>query len=163
MDPVSGAASLIALGTLATNVATTLFQICRDVKGARREIEEVGNTVSLLGTVLFELEETLNQNEWHHPRRLDRTVFEVINRCQQILHAIKGISGLENGAPQRATMRVRLMWCIKKDRVKLLQASLESLKSTLSVLMNVVLLSKLMPKNTAQEMFVISSEIWLSC
>ena len=163
MDLVSGVASVAAVATLATQLAKNLFQVCHDIKGAEQEIEDVANNVSLLAVVLEALEDVLRQNRQLYRPALEKSAREISERCQRIFKDIEKIAGVERGKATRKTLIAKLAWCFEKDGVKLLQASLESLKSTLNILLYVVVLAKSTSQATVQGSSLILTALHRIC
>ena len=133
MDSFSASASVAAVATLSAQLAKALFQIHQDLRGAEIEHQEVANNVSLLSMVLETLEGSLKRNANVYRPQLQEQVKKICLGCRSVFADIEKVAGL----------RSELRWLFKKERARLLQSSLESLKSTLNVLLHVISLARM--------------------
>ena len=151
MDGVSAAASVAGVATIAAQLSKSLYEICQDIKEAEKDIRKVADDVELISTVLRDLEVHFQQNKVTgapiYRRNHVLRVKEICDRCELIFEDINNVTGIKERTAPKVTLLTRLQWCFRKGRVKLLQANLESLKSTLQVLLQVMILAK----SSAQE------------
>ena len=146
MDGVSAAASIAGIATLAGQLSKSLFQICRDVKEAEKDISDVANNVQLLEAVLDELKNVFQQDQYtpapvYRPK-LVKCANEICGRCKQIFQDVEEATGIQSRRTPKPTLIAKLKWCFEKSRVNLLQSSLESLKSTLNILLQLITVAK---------------------
>ena len=151
MEVASGAAALAGVAALAAQLGKKLFEVWHELKGAEPEIAEVANSVLLLSTVLEELDAILKRNKGLYRPELEESVAKISSRCQKTIEDIERTAGVERDKTCKKSLVAKLAWCFRKDRVKLLSASLESLKSTLDVLLHVVVLAKVTGRVKAGE------------
>ena len=78
--------------------------------------------------VLETLEDVLRQDRYLYLSELEKKRKEISGRCRRTFKDIEKAAGVEWGTITRKSLTSTLTWCFKKDRVKLLQACLESLK-----------------------------------
>lgn len=154
MDGLSGAAAVAAVATFAAQLSKALFEAYLTVKGAEDEIRDIANNVSLLALVLAEMEECLRENSSFFRPSLEQTALTIAARCESIFKDIEKHTGVQRGKAVRKGLAGRLGWFFKKDRVKLLRVSLESLKSTLNILLHVVVLARLSTDSQIRERYV---------
>ena len=143
MDPLSVAASVAGVATLAADLSKTLYTIYHDVKGAEKETEEIASSVSILSTVLKALEDVLRNDIQTYRPEFVLHVKGISDRCERIVKDIQAVTAVKRGNNQRKSLLKKVAWCFQKDRVKHLQTSLESLKSTLNILLHVIGLARM--------------------
>ena len=115
---------------------TTFYEI-------EREMSMIMNDLSLLAMVLSDLEGVLRQDSRAYRRRMVTVVNEILEYCRGIFQGISEYipAVLQNvGSSKRFQRRIRSFF--QRHRVKPLHARLESMKSTLHVVLNVVHLAR---------------------
>lgn len=144
MEALGGIATVSTVTTLAFKLSKSLYSICHEIEGATKDIQDTANNVQLLAVVLETLKDVLHRRETFLCRiELVQAAATIAERCQKIFEDIENIAGIKRGKHTPRTLIERLSWVFKKDQVKPMQASLESLKSTLSVLLHVLFLARL--------------------
>ena len=147
MDAVSGIASVASVATLAAQLSKTLFEICHTVKDAEREVQDVANNISLLALVLEELDEVFRNDTGRIRLELRQAAVKITDRSQLMFEDIERHAGIKRGQVPQLRLVSKMAWYFRNDRVKALQLSLESLKSTLQVLLNLVVLARMMSES----------------
>ena len=139
MDPLSVAASVAGIATMGVQLSQSIYALITTFYETEREMSNIANDLSLLAMVLSELEGVLRQNSRVYRRRMVKVVYEILENCKGIF---QGISEYIPVVPPdvRLTKRFqkRIRFFFQRHRVKPLQARLESLKSTLNVMLQVV-------------------------
>lgn len=107
-------------------------------KNCPQIFRDVASNVSLLSLVLEDLHDVLSQERLYFKPQLEKNARAVVSRCESIFKDVeqhtRGMKG--------KNFSEKISWYFKRDRVKPLRASLESLKSTLNILLHVVQLAK---------------------
>lgn len=141
MDGISAVGSVAGVAAAGVQLSKFLYDFYATVQASNQEIQDVANNVSLLAMVLEELDGVLIQDEVHFRPELHRAAQLIVRRCAGMFKDIeKHTATSRNQKGLKITEKVA--WYFKRDRVKPLSASLESLKSTLNILLHVVQLAK---------------------
>ena len=148
MDGVSAAASVLGVATAGIQLSRVLYDLYTTVRGSRKEIQDVADNVSLLSMVLEELDGVLCQDEIHYKPRLQEAAQAIVLRCAALFADIRKHTGADQGQKGKKFSE-KAAWYFKRERVKSLRVSLESLKSTLNILLHIVQLAK--TTNNVQE------------
>ena len=138
MDGVSAVAGVATAGV---QLSKYLYDLYSTVKTSRQEIEDVANNVSLLAIVLEELDGVLCDDVLNYRPQLREAAQSIALRCASIFKDIRKHTGTDR-ALKGKKLYEKVAWYFKKERVKPLRCSLESLKSTLNILLHVVQLAK---------------------
>ena len=164
MDPLSVAASVATVAILAAQVSKKVYDLGKDLKDTEKHIEDVASNASILSTTLNALGDVLRQNQQVYRPEMVKSVHDITIRCESILKDIERLAGIiERGNVPVQTLLSRMRWVWKKDQLKPLQTSLESLKSTLSILLTVIELAKSMTQATVEEKSVYLADLYSTC
>ena len=139
MDPLSMAASVADVAIMGTQLSQTIHNSISSFCEAEQEMSNIANCVSHLAMVLHELEGVLRRDSRVYQKRMLRVVMDILKNCQGVF---QNISKYVSVSPQYSTSskqaRRKVCWYFQQHRVRPLQAGLESMKSTLNVLLHVV-------------------------
>ena len=138
MDGVSAVAGVATAGV---QLSKSLYDLYSTVRTSRHEIQDVANNVSLLAMVLEELDEVLYDDEKEYRPQLREAAHSIALRCASIFKDIRKHTGTERELKGQKFYE-KVAWYFKRERVKPLRISLESLKSTLNILLHVIQLAK---------------------
>lgn len=138
---MDGLSAVAGVATAGAQLSKSLYDLYTTVRVSRQEIQDVANNVSLLVMVLEELDGVLRDDGLNFKPRLREAAQSIVLRCAGIFKDIQKHTGADLGLKGRK-FREKLAWYFKRERVKPLRSSLESLKSTLSILLHVVQLAK---------------------
>ena len=137
MDGVSAAASVAGIAAAGIQLSKALHDVVITIKAGREEIRDIATNVSLLSSVLTELQDVLDREKIHFRPLLDDNARTIVSRCEIIFKDIE-----KHTVGRHGKTTPRLVWYFRRERAKPLRASLESLKSTLSILLHVIQLAK---------------------
>ena len=152
MDPLSVAASVAGVATMGVQLSQTIYNLISTFYEAEREMSTIANDLSLLAMVLNELEGVLRRDSRVYRRRMVRVVNDILNNCEDVFESLsKYIVANPQDAKSSKQFQRKVRWYFQRHRVKPLQAGLESMKSTLNVLLHVVHLARV---TEAAESFV---------
>ncbi|KAE8418993.1 hypothetical protein BDV36DRAFT_252767 [Aspergillus pseudocaelatus] len=143
LEVVGVAASLLQLADLGAKISVKLFGFCRHAKNINQSMQSLSSEVALTCAILRELGEVLSQDG---PSKLCskeafRTAQQVLNECQKVLLQLRKMTENAN-EPTTSRMR-RATGTIKnvflEPNVDPLKENLERLKSTMLLLLNVIM------------------------
>ena len=137
MDGISAAASVASLAAVGVSLSKTLYDVVATINGGKEEIKDIANNVSLLALVLDQLQDVLGRERLFFRPALEQNAQIIVSRCETIFNDIAFHTGSAKGVSAS-----RLVWYFRRERVKPLRASLESLKSTLNIVLHIVQLAK---------------------
>ena len=137
MDPLSSAASVIAVIQLAGNIVRICGGYIQEVKGARDEIFELQQTVAEIAGVLQELN-VLLQSPSGSKLSSSQTLDAPITKCRSTLTALEVTIG--PGKRKRVMRKLgfrALAWPLKRTEVDGVISDLERYKSTFTLSLQV--------------------------
>lgn len=138
---MDGLSAVAGVATAGVQLSKSLYDIYSTVRASRQEIQDVANNVSLLAMVLEELDGVLCDDELNYKPELREAAQSIVLRCASIFEDIRKHTGTDLDRKGKKFYE-KLAWYFKRERVKPLRSSLESLKSTLNILLHVVQLAK---------------------
>lgn len=155
MDPLSVAASVAGVAAVGVQLSQTIYDLISTFYEAEKEMSSIANDLSLLAMVLNELEGVLRRDSRVYRRRMVRVVNDILNNCESVFQSVSQYVSI-NPQNTRSSMQFQreVRWFFQRHRVALLQAGLESMKSTLNVLLHVVHLARV---TEAAESFIPNS------
>ena len=139
MDRLSVATSVAGVAAMGVQLSQTIYGLISTFYEAEKEMSIVANDLSLLAMVLNELEGILRRDSRVYRRRMVREVNEILNSCEGVFQSIfHHVSANPHDARSSRQFKAKVRWYFQRHRVRPLQAGLESMKSTLNVLLHVV-------------------------
>ena len=139
MDPLSMAASVAGVAMMGTQLSHIIYNSISSFCEAEQEMSNIANCVSQLAMVLNELEGVLRRDSQVYQKRMLRVVMDIQKNCQGVFQNIsKNVSVNPQYLTSSKQARRKVCWYFQHHRVRPLQAGLESMKSTLNVLLHVV-------------------------
>lgn len=128
---------------MGVQLSQTIYDLISTFYEAEKEMSTIANDLSLLAMVLNELEGVLRRDSRVYRRRMVRMVNEILNNCEIVFENIsKYISVTPQDTRSSRQFQRKVRWYFQRNRVRLLQAGLESMKSTLNVVLHVVFLAR---------------------
>lgn len=137
-EVVGLAASIVGLAGAAASVSLTLYDFVRTVRYAKEELNALAIQASDLSTVLDHLSAVLNQSSDCIILKTVETIHTLVWRCERLLEEIKVTIDI---VKSKAT---HIHWLLRKRRTEEIKLSLEGFKSTLSLIIQTVILGKTM-------------------
>lgn len=139
MDRLSVATSVAGVAAMGVQLSQTIYGLISKFYEAEKEMSIIANDLSLLAMVLNELEGILRRDSRVYRRRMVREVNEILNSCEGVFQSIfNHVSANPQDARSSKQFKAKVRWYFQRHRVRPLQAGLESMKSTLNVLLHVV-------------------------
>ena len=152
MDPLSVAASVAGVAATGVQLSQTIYDLIYTFYEAEKEMSSIANDISLLAMVLKELEGVLQRDSRVYQRRMLRVVNDILRKCESVFQSISNyVSVNPQNTRSSKQFQKKVCWYFQRHRVRPLQAGLESMKSTLNVLLHVVHLASV---TEAAESFV---------
>ena len=144
MDPLSVAASIAGVAAMGVRLSHAMYDLISTFYAdEQEEMSGTANDLSLLAMALKELEGILRSNSRVYRPRMVRVTNEILNNCEQIFQSISKyvfVSPQDTRSSEQFEREIR--WYFQRHRVKPLQAGIESMRSTLDVLLHVVHLAR---------------------
>ncbi|KAF1983333.1 hypothetical protein K402DRAFT_177475 [Aulographum hederae CBS 113979] len=165
-DPISIVASIIGISSAGIKLSTTLYTYAETAFNADKALVDVARDVSLTSSVLGELGSILDiqesgEGDGNEKRKRKnalsptalKSAGEAVEGCRKVFGEIEGVvgamiggNGKGNGAKTGKTVKMgmakRLRWPLKEPRIRLLLGNLERLKTTLLLILNVLLYAR---------------------
>lgn len=143
MDPLSVAASVAGIAATGLQLSQTIYDLVTTFTEAENEMTSVANNLSLLAAVFIELEGVLRRDSRVYRHQMIRVVNDILKNCEGIFQDISKYISVMPHQKLSKQFRKKVLWYFQRHRVRPLQAGLESMKSTLNVLLHVVQLARI--------------------
>ena len=137
MSGLEVVAAMLALAEFGTKVANTLYDNSEQLVHARSEIRAIARSVSLSTSAIVHVHDAIEPRQASCSRRLFRDVRRVLKAFERTFTKIRDKLLAKKTAGSRFGLD-RIRWLFKRKRAFELEARMESLKSTLLLLMSTV-------------------------
>jgi hypothetical protein len=134
-EAIGLAASVVGLASFAATISLSLFDCCRTMKHAHEQIDDMAVEISLFAGVLEHLGQILEDQDGVIVDGSVRTINIIVNAGSGIFNEI------EMTIKVRRSKTSRVMWLFEKSKAREIKTKLESLKSTLSVMLHTIMLA----------------------
>ena len=142
------AASVVSIAELGAKLSVKLFTFSRKVKHADKSIDSISKQIAFTGSVLQQLGSVLNEHDNAKLCKPEYTASarSLVEACEKIFSELNdaidggGTSGTAGGSIVLG-MRQRLKFPFLQPQIDLLQAKLESLQSSLQVMLQALVLA----------------------
>lgn len=144
LEIIGIAASVIQLADLGARLSVQLIGFSRKVKEAHKNIEAISQEIAVTGAVLQELGAELkkDENKSSCSRQALETAEQLIVACKEIFQEIEENIELKGPATTTSLFKQRLKYPFFESKLTLLRTKLESLKSSLLVILNVLVFAE---------------------
>jgi hypothetical protein len=163
MAEIGLVASIIGIAGAATELSMGLYKYADKMRHSRPEATILANEVSLLGWSLDELASSFKKAS-RISKRASRTARELIISCQILIDEVN--DSLKQSSLEKrggAAFWASVKWPFKRERLDYLRSHLESLKTTLLVLLGSIKLKNANDvRRLRQERSVLDSK-WNKC
>jgi hypothetical protein len=141
MAEIGAVASVIQIAQLGAKISITLYSIADTTKSANKDVKRIAKDIALFSSVLKDLGNALERGQRAGQLRGDayNTASMIVEECEEVFREIETILKKATGEerPFEADIVMpkleRFLWVFKKERIQLLRANLESLKTTILV------------------------------
>ncbi len=141
------AASVIQIADLGAKLSVKLFTFSRKVKNADKSIDSISQDIAATGAVLTQLGHELNKAEnlkLSSPAAIT-TTRSLVDSCNKLFTELnEAIDGGGDGSGHKfiVELKRRLRFPFLEPQIELLRCNLERLKSSLLVILNVLILAE---------------------
>jgi hypothetical protein len=147
-------ASIIGVAGAGFRLSVLLNVVGSEVASAGLEIHSISKGISLFSLMLKQVGQTLQAPDSIHSHEAEQAAKQITTECQQIFEEIGNMLDKVRTRRQDGswgpTAIQKFKWCFKKHKVTYLLAQLESLKLSLSVMLQILQLGKLMAAPTKE-------------
>ena len=160
MDPISAAASVASLATMGVQISQTIYGLISTFYEAEKEMSHIASDLEPLAMTLNELAMVLRRDHQVYRKSMLGVVDKLQKNCQGLFQGISNYIP-SNSQDMRSSKQFqkRIKWYFQRHRVRPLQARLESMKSTLQVVLHVVQLARV-TEGSVYYMYVLCSTKW---
>lgn len=142
------AASIIGLVHVGCRISSRLHVFGSDFASAGVEIPTISRAVSMFSWILKQAEQALNATDSVHSSEAVETVGQITNECELVFNQVnreldKVISKRTDGSKVPSAQQ-RFKYCFKKVKLNQLLARLESSKTNLMLMMQILQIGKIM-------------------
>lgn len=147
IELVGLAASVLQIADLGWKVSYKLYAFSTRVHDTGKSIELISQDISATGAILKQLGDAVEEDEEAKPasrlcsQGLIDAAGKLVEECKDLFKEIDlGISGSGKGGNKVVLgFRQKLKWSYLEPRVELLRMNLERLKSSLAIMLNVLI------------------------
>jgi len=145
------AASVIQIADLGGKLSVKLFTFSRKIQNAHKSIDSISQDIAATGAVLTELGNELNKKDnvrLCSPAAID-TTRSLVDSCNKLFTELnEAIDGSGNGHKLIVGLKQRLKFPFLEPQIELLRSNLERLKTSLLVVLNVLILAEQLRRYT---------------
>ena len=148
------AAGVLQIAELGGKLSVKLFTFTRKIKNADKQIDSISQDIAATGAVLQQLGTELKKDE--HLRLCSA---EAVAEARKLMEACRGVfdelndtidgKGKARGAGKWLALKRGINYTFVEDQIQLLKAKLEHLKSSLLVMLNVLIFAGQLKGNEA--------------
>jgi hypothetical protein len=134
-------ASAIQVAELGMKLSVKLCTFYRDIKAANQTIRNLSSDVSLTCAILHELAETLQMDEQSKvcSDQAFRTTEKMLAECKDVFQRIEIIAEKETSKIGSNRLSQKISVAMMKHDLEMFQTHLERLKSTMLLMLNVIM------------------------
>lgn len=165
---VGTVASLIGVAGAGFRLSLLLNAVSCEVASANAgfEVHGISKSVTLFSMMLKQTGHVLRGADSVHSREAVETAKSIAEEGTRVFEEIQDmldrVSTKNSSGTVSPSIQQRFRWCFKKHRVTYLLAQLESLKLSLSVMLQVIQLGKLMASASRRYELTVSRCIWVN-
>lgn len=140
-------ASVIGVAGAGFRLSLILNAVGHEMATADLEIQKIAKEISLFSLMLKQVGRTMEMAESLVSQSALDAAKEITAQSQTVFNEVKEMVEMsqkrdENGNLRSITIAQRVRWCFKKQRVRYLLGQLESLKLSLSIMLQILLLGR---------------------
>ncbi|CAG8938267.1 unnamed protein product [Penicillium salamii] len=156
LEAIGIAASLIQVAELGTKLSVKLFSFYRELKGDNESIQDLSNDVAITSAILYELGESLKEDEQAklYSKKAFGFLQDVLNQCEEVIQQIRDLTKYNENTEKTRLQQITDMFrqVILEPRLDPLKASLKRLKSRMLLLLNVIMYAGQLRSNNSPKM-----------
>ena len=151
MDPVSVIAGVLSVASAGTKLSITLFQFAQSLGSAGKDMQMVAGELALFGQILGLVHQSLEEvaeecaTLSYVMSRATALVDPLNKQCdlvyaevQSLMDSLKPMSEEGSWTDRMKVQLTKLKWMFQKSRAEVVQGLVQSLKGTLSCLLNII-------------------------
>ena len=140
-------ASIIGVAGAGFRLSLVLNAVATELSNAECDIHGIAKGISLFSLMLKQVGKTMEEGRTLATQSAIDTATEIRDQSQVVFDEIKNMVDLaqardENGHIRSITIAQRVKWCFKKQKVQYLLGQLESLKLSLSIMLQILQMGK---------------------
>ena len=140
-------ASIIGVAGAGFRLSLVLNAVATQISNAECDIHNIAKGISLFSLMLKQVGKTMEEGRTVATQSALDTATEIRDQSQVVFDEIKNMVDLaqardENGHIRSITIAQRVKWCFKKQKVQYLLGQLESLKLSLSIMLQILQMGK---------------------
>lgn len=147
MDPLSLVASLAGASSLSLHLSQTLYEYTANIRGKSRDMTKLMDELQSLQVIFEAVNQVLRSNALPKDGRSERSkenirfaMFTEISRCAEEMQRLEGLFSKLNMGKEVKKIR-SMIFTFKREEISQIIASLESSRTTLTLLLQVVTLN----------------------
>lgn len=149
IEVIGLASSVIQIADVGLKLSVKLFTFTRKIKSADKGIDALSHEIAATGAVLQELGSTLSDKGYVQlcsPQAI-ATATNLLNDCRDVFQRLgRVIDSPEAGRKGKVSLRQRFHFTFLASEIEELRANLERLKSSLLVILQVLVLAEQLRK-----------------
>ncbi len=140
-------ASIIGVAGAGFRLSLILNAVGSEISNAECDIHSIAKGISLFSLMLKQVGKTMEEGKTVASQSAMDTAMEIRDQSQVVFDEIKNMIDLAQGRDEQGNLRSitiaqRLKWCFKKQKVQYLLGQLESLKLSLSIMLQILQMGK---------------------
>ncbi|KAJ6086534.1 hypothetical protein N7467_005448 [Penicillium canescens] len=143
LEAIGIAASIIQVADFGTKLSVKLFSFYRELNGANESIQNLSSDVAITSAILRELGENLKEDEQAklYSKEAFNTLKQVLNQCEEVLKQIRAMTTYSDTSKMTRLQQIteRFRQVLLEPNLDPLKANLKRLKSTMLLLLNVIM------------------------
>ena len=140
-------ASIIGVAGAGFRLSLLLNAVGTQVSNAECDIHNIAKGISLFSLMLKQVGKTMEESRTVATQSAMETATEIRDQSQVVFNEIRNMVELpqfkdENGRVRSISIPHKVKWCFKKQKVQYLLGQLESLKLSLSIMLQILQMGK---------------------
>ncbi len=142
-------ASIIGVAGAGFRLSLLLNAVATEIANADCDIHNIAKNISLFSLMLKQVGKTMEENRTDASQSAVETATEIRDQSELVFREIERMVNLSQGRDEKGNIRSititeKIKWCFKKQKVQYLLGQLESLKLSLSIMLQILQMGKAM-------------------
>ena len=146
VEVVGLVASVLQIADLGVRLSVKLYSFSHKVKHANKSIEVISQEIALTGNVLQLLSKQLKEEQHLPSDEAVSTAQSLVGSCRNIFSEIDDVldnrAGATSGLGWLIKLKTKVEFPFLEAQIELLRSNLDRLKSSLNVMLNVLILAE---------------------
>lgn len=144
-DPLSITASIVSVASAGIKLTAALYTLVDSIRTANSEIELLTIEITVFSCTLDEVQACIERSSTLYSDNLISSLKKLLEACTRLYSDIEKILKTSSGGGSYLSLR-NLMWALRREKIRPIRLSLESLKTTLMVMLQTMKLVKVKRK-----------------